>query len=57
MGKIWKEIKKIQIEEHLTLPEVFKKYPHLAKLQYMELSEEMDLEENKKEKQIKLLLD
>ena len=50
MGKVAIEIKKIQIEEKLTLPEVFDKYPHLAKLQLEEL-----LEENIKEKK-KLLL-
>jgi len=56
MGKIAEEITKIQITEKLTLPEVFKKYPHLAELQRAELLEELELEENKKEKQLKLLL-
>ena len=50
MGKIASEIKRIQIEEKLTLPELFAKYPHLARLQLEEL-----LEENTKEKK-KLLL-
>ena len=40
MGKIAIEIKRIQIEEKLTLPEVFQKYPHLARLQLEELLEE-----------------
>jgi hypothetical protein len=40
VGKIANEIKKIQVEENLTLPEVFEKYPHLAKLQLEELIEE-----------------
>jgi hypothetical protein len=56
MGKIAEEITKIQITEKITLPEVFKKYPHLAELQRAELLEELELEENKKEKQLKLLL-
>jgi|TARA_R100001163_G_C4901990_1_gene90176 hypothetical protein len=56
MGKIAEKIKKIQVSEKLTLPEVFKKYPHLAELQHAELLEELELEEAKKEKQMKLLL-
>lgn len=40
MGKIALEIKRIQIEEKLTLPQVFEKYPHLARLQLEELLEE-----------------
>jgi hypothetical protein len=56
MGKIAEKIKKIQVTEKLTLPEVFKKYPHLAELQHMELLEELELEESKKEEQLKLLL-
>jgi uncharacterized protein (DUF433 family) len=54
MGKVAKEIKRIQIEENLTLPELFEKYPHLAKLQLEELLEEKEtsLKEEKK-----LLLD
>lgn len=54
IGKVAKEIKRIQIEESLTLPELFEKYPHLAKLQLEELLEEKEtsLKEEKK-----LLLD
>ena len=44
MGKVAEEIRKIQIEEKLTLPELFKKYPHLANLQLDEI-----LQEKKKE--------
>ena len=55
MGKVNEEIKKIQIEESLTLPQVFEKYPHLARLQFEEMKDESKLEENKK--QLKLLLD
>ena len=40
MGKIALEIRRIQIEESLTLPQVFEKYPHLARLQLEELLEE-----------------
>lgn len=54
MGKVAQEIKRIQIEENLTLPELFEKYPHLAKLQLEELLEEK--ETNLKEEK-KLLLD
>ena len=44
------------MEESLTLPQLFEKYPHLASLQYEELKEEGNLtEENKKQR--KLLLD
>tara|TARA_R110002020_G_scaffold18560_5_gene64617 strand:+ start:691 stop:861 length:171 start_codon:yes stop_codon:yes gene_type:complete len=56
MGKIAKEIKKIQVEESLTLPEVFEKYPHLARLQYEEIREESQLNEDGSSKK-KLLLD
>ena len=56
MGKIANEIKKIQVEENLTLPQVFEKYPHLSRLQYEELREEGQLnEDSSKAKQ--LLLD
>jgi ribonucleotide reductase beta subunit family protein with ferritin-like domain len=51
MGKIAQEIRKIQIDENLTLPELFEKYPHLARLQHLEILEEKDFEnikENKK---------
>ena len=54
LGKVAKGIKRIQIEENLTLPELFEKYPHLAKLQLEELLEEK--ETNLKEEK-KLLLD
>lgn len=40
MGKVALEIRRIQIEESLTLPQVFEKYPHLARLQLEELLEE-----------------
>ncbi len=56
MGKVANEIKKIQVEQNLTLPQVFEKYPHLASLQHQELQEEAKLNE-KKEKQLQLLLD
>ena len=56
MGKISDEIRKIQVKENLTLPQLFEKYPHLARLQYEELNEEQDLNEEKS-RQIKLLLD
>jgi len=53
-GKVAREIERIQIDESLTLPELFEKYPYLAKLQLEELLEEKDLG-LKEEK--KLLLD
>ena len=56
MGKINEEIKRLQIEENLTLPQLFDKYPHLARLQFEEIREESSLSE-KKNKQLKLLLD
>ena len=40
MGKIASEIKRIQMEENLTLPQLFEKYPHLARLQFEEMKEE-----------------
>ena len=55
MGKINDEIKKLQVEESLTLPQLFDKYPHLARLQYEEIKEEVNLKESKN--QLKLLLD
>ena len=55
MGKINDEIKKLQVEENLTLPQLFDKYPHLARLQYEEIKEEVNLKESKN--QLKLLLD
>ena len=56
MGKIADEIKKIQIKENLTLPEVFERYPHMATLQYKELQEEGNIVEEKS-KQKELLFD
>jgi hypothetical protein len=44
------------VEECLTLPQVFEKYPHLARLQYEEVKEEGQLKEDTK-KQLQLLLD
>jgi hypothetical protein len=55
MGKVSEEIRKLQLEESLTLPQLFDKYPHLARLQFEEIREESYLKENKK--QLKLLLD
>ncbi len=48
MGKITNEINRIQVEEKLTLPELFEKYPHLARLQLEEVLEENTLQEDKK---------
>ncbi len=56
MGKVNDEIKRIQMEESLTLPQLFEKYPHLARLQFEEVKEEGSLVEDKK-KQLQLLLD
>ena len=56
MGKVADEIKKIQVKENLTLPDVFQRYPHLASLQYEELKEEDNLVEEKTKKK-ELLLD
>ena len=55
MGKVNEEIKRIQIEQNLTLPQVFELYPHLARLQFEEVKEEGQLKESKK--QLELLLD
>jgi|TARA_R110002074_G_scaffold283886_1_gene455491 hypothetical protein len=50
MGSISKTIAEIQKKEKITLPEVFEKYPHLAKLQYEEqLEEQTSLREDKKQ--------
>jgi len=58
MGKIADQIKQIQIDEKLTLPELFSKYPHLATLQHKELLEESEQEKlPSAKKQLKLLLD
>ena len=48
MGKIANEINRLQIEKNLTLPELFEKYPHLARLQLEEVLEENILQEDKK---------
>ena len=56
MGKIANEIKKIQTEENLTLPQLFEKYPHLARLQYEEIRDEGQLHEEASRTK-KLLLD
>ena len=48
-------MKKLQVEENLTLPQSFEKYPHLARLQFEEIREENSLSEGNK--QLKLLLD
>jgi len=56
VGKISEEIKRLQVEENLTLPQLFEKYPHLARLQFEEVREESSLSEEKK-KQLTLLLD
>ena len=55
MGKVSEEIKRLQKEENLTLPQLFEKYPHLARLQFDEMKEEQLSED--KNKQLKLLLD
>lgn len=60
MGKIANEICLLQLEEGLTLSELFKKYPHLEKLQFIELQEEQEkiqLEKFTNKKNKKLLLD
>tara|TARA_R110000744_G_scaffold215224_1_gene334082 strand:+ start:724 stop:900 length:177 start_codon:yes stop_codon:yes gene_type:complete len=58
MGKVRKEIEKIQIDETLSLTEVFKKYPHLETLQFLELKEENESSKIKKlSDNKKLLLD
>jgi len=55
VGKVNEEIERIQREENMTLPQLFEKYPHLARLQFDEMREE-SLSEDKKS-QLKLLLD
>jgi hypothetical protein len=58
MGKVRKEIEKIQLEESLTLTEVFKKHPHLETLYLLELREEDESTKLEKlHKGKKLLLD
>ena len=49
MGEISNIISEIQERENLTLPELFEKYPHLAKLQYEEHQKEI---QKKKKKQL-----
>jgi len=50
MGKVLDQIKKIQVEEKLTLSEVLEKYPHLSSLQLEEILEEKEnsVKDNKK---------
>tara|TARA_R110000824_G_scaffold36844_8_gene113954 strand:- start:1254 stop:1421 length:168 start_codon:yes stop_codon:yes gene_type:complete len=55
MGKVNEEIERLQKEESLTLPQLFEKYPHLARLQFDEMKEERLSED--KNSQLKLLLD
>jgi hypothetical protein len=55
VGKVNEEIERLQREENMTLPQLFEKYPHLARLQCDEMREE-SLSEDKKS-QLKLLLD
>ena len=60
MGKIRKEIEKIQRTEKLSLTEVFKKHPHLETLFLLELREEEEaskLEKLHRNAKKKLLLD
>ena len=58
MGKVKKEIEKIQIDENMSVSEVFKKYPHLETLQFLELKEENEAPTiDKLNKRKKLLLD
>jgi hypothetical protein len=55
MGRITQKIREIQLQEDLTLVEVFRKYPHLAQMQYEELQEEKNRVTESKER--KLLCD
>jgi hypothetical protein len=55
VGKVNEEIERLQREENMTLPQLFEKYPHLARLQFDEMREE-SLSEDKKSR-LKLLLD
>lgn len=60
MGKIRREIEKIQRTEKLSLTEVFKKHPHLETLFFLELREEDEsakLEKLHRNTKKKLLLD
>jgi len=56
VGKIAEEIEKLQRQENLTLPQLFEKYPHLARLQYEEMQEEVNLNEKSSSKNKKLIL-
>jgi len=50
MGKVAETIKEIQLREHLALPDLFEKYPHLVQLQYEEqLEEQKTIKESKKQ--------
>jgi hypothetical protein len=50
MGKVAEMILELQKDEGLTLPELFKKYPDLAKLQYEEqLKENSNNKKSKKQ--------
>jgi len=42
MGKVTDKIRKIMVEENLSLQDVFVKYPHLADLQKDEMFEEYE---------------
>jgi hypothetical protein len=42
MGKVTDKIRKIMVEENLSLQDVFVKYPHLAELQKDEMFEEYE---------------
>ena len=56
MGKVAKQIAKIQIQEKLTLPQVFEKYPHLTTLQLEEVLKEPPQEEQElKDKLLQLV--
>ena len=56
VGKIADEIARIQVAENMTLTQLFEKYPHLEKLQFMEMKEEATLQEAPSEGK-KLLFD
>jgi hypothetical protein len=52
MGKVTEQIRKIQMEEEIDLLEVFKRYPHLARMQFEELQEEKKKMNESKERQL-----
>ena len=56
MGKIADEIARIQVAENMTLTQLFEKYPHLERLQFLEMKEEAKLQETSSESK-KLLFD